>query len=93
MLGRPGSDQSKETLTSKWKSYKSAFLALLDRMNAMDPSELSDFLALPLLSERLTRKGVSRDDSYEREFFKKAFLTLYEECGNLSSFAVCWNAY
>jgi len=30
---------------------------------------------------------------FEREFFRTAFATLYDEGADLSSFEVCWNAY
>ncbi len=93
MLGSPGAGQSRETLTANWQSHKDSLLVLLDRMNAMDDSEWSVFLALPVLSERLGTKRASNAGAYERAFFKGAFSALYEESDHLSSFEVCWNAY
>lgn len=93
MLGRPGNTQPKEQLLDKWNGYKTGFEQLLLRMNAMSPTDLSDFLALPTLSEKLSGKKSGKVGDFEREFFRAAFLTLYEEGNSLSSFEVCWNAY
>lgn len=93
MLGRPGSTQSKEKLSSKWDMRKNSLMALIEKMEAMQPDELSFFLALPTLSEKLNTKRSGKVGDFEREFFKSAFTTLYEEGENLSSFEICWNAY
>ena len=93
MLGRPGSTQPKEALAEKWKGYKESFEQLLTRMENMKSDELEVFLALPTLSEKLTSKKSSKVGDFEREFFKTAFTTLYEEGKDLSTFEICWNAY
>lgn len=93
MLGRPGSTQSKEKLLAKWINEKKSLTALIKKMEAMPTEDLSSFLALPMLSEKLNAKRSGKVGDYEREFFKSAFATLYEEGENLSSFEICWNAY
>lgn len=93
MLGRPGSTQAKENLLEKWNFNKASFEQLLARMETMTLEELTIFLSLPTLSEKLTTKRTSKVGDFEREFFKTAFTTLYEEGSNLSSFEICWNAY
>lgn len=93
MLGRPGSTQSKENLLTKWESHMNSLIALVGRMEAMPSEELSSFLALSTLSEKLNTKRSGKVGDFEREFFKSAFATLYEEGENLSSFEICWNAY
>lgn len=93
MLGRPGNTQPKELLKEKWNNYRKSFEGLLDRMEKMSMEELKEFLALPMLSEKLSGKKSSKVGDFEREFFKVAFTTLYEEGENLSSFEICWNAY
>ena len=93
MLGRPGSTQSKESLLEKWKNYKNSLMALIEKMETMEPDELALFLALPTLSEKLNTKRSGKVGDFEREYFKSAFATLYEEGENLSSFEICWNAY
>ena len=62
-------------------------------MENITAEELKDFLALPTLSEKLGSRKSSKVGDFEREFFKVAFTTLYEEGKNLSSFEICWNAY
>ncbi len=93
MLGRPGNTQSKEFLDEKWRGYRESFEQMLTVMETMPVDELKLFLALPTLSEKLTSKKSSKVGDFEREFFKTAFTTLYEEGSSLSSFEICWNAY
>ena len=93
MLGRPGSTQDKDIIAAKWEKSRASLMLLIDRMNNMDTAELAKFLSLPMLSEKLTTKRASKVGDFEREFFKEAFFTLYDECDDLSSFEVCWNAY
>lgn len=93
MLGRPGNTQSKALLEGKWNNYRESFEQLLTRMENMPTGELKEFLALPTLSEKLIGTKSSKVGDFEREFFKVAFTTLYEEGNNLSSFEICWNAY
>lgn len=93
MLGRPGNIQSKDSLAVKWITLKKSVETLLIKMEQFTNEELSEFLALQTLSEKLTKKKSSKVGDYEREFFKTAFTVLYEEGENLSTFEVCWNAY
>ena len=93
MLGRPGSTQSKEKLLTKWENDKNSLVALIAKMETMPTEDLSSFLSLPMLSEKLNAKRSGKVGDFEREFFKSAFSTLYEEGENLSSFEICWNAY
>ena len=93
MLGRPGSTQNKDKLSEKWADNKKSLEALIERMKTMTDEELSAFLALPTLSEKLNTKRAGKVGDFEREFFKSAFTTLFEEGKGLSSFEICWNAY
>jgi hypothetical protein len=93
MLGRPGNTQSKEFLDEKWRGYRESFEQMLTVMETMPVEELKLFLALPTLSEKLVNRKSSKVGDFEREFFKTAFTTLYEEGSSLSSFEICWNAY
>ena len=93
MLGRPGSTQPKAILNEKWNGYRESFEQLLTRMENMTNAELKAFLALPMLSEKLASRKSSKVGDFEREFFKTAFTTLYEEGVHLTSFEICWNAY
>ena len=93
MLGRPGSTLSKDILGKKWDEKKAGFNKLIERMKKMDKDELTAFLALQTLSEKLTMRKTGKVGDFEREFFRTAFATLYDEGADLSSFEVCWNAY
>lgn len=93
MLGRPGNTQPKELLAEKWCRYREGIEQILTKMEKLPDEELKLFLALPTLSEKLTSRKSSKVGDFEREFFKTAFTTLYEEGSGLSSFEICWNAY
>lgn len=93
MLGRPGSTQSKDVLLTKWSNCKDSLIALIKKMEDMQLDELTSFLSLNTLSEKLNTKRTGKVGDFEREFFKAAFTTLYEEGESLSSFEICWNAY
>lgn len=93
MLGRPGNTHPKEVLSERWDGFRKSLEELLARMKDMSNEELEIFLALPTLSEKLAGRKSSKVGDFEREFFKTAFTTLYEEGANLTSFEICWNAY
>lgn len=93
MLGRPGSTQSKTIIKAKWKEKEKLMNTLLEEIEQLEVHKLKDFLALDTLSEKLSNQKVPRIGDFEREFFKIAFRTMYEECDNLGSLEVCWNAY
>lgn len=93
MLGRPGSTQNKDVLLTRWLNYKDSLITLIEKMEEMQLDALTSFLSLNTLSEKLNTKRTGKVGDFEREFFKSAFTTLYEEGENLSSFEICWNAY
>lgn len=86
MLGRPGSTQNKDVLLKRWLNYKDSLITLIEKMEEMQLDKLTSFLSLNTLSEKLNTKRTGKVGDFEREFFKSAFTTLYEEGENLSSF-------
>lgn len=93
MLGRPGSTKSKEILDAEWSKKEDFLKELIRKLHSFNPSQLKEFLALETLSEKLLNKKVSKVGDYEREFFKTAFYTMYEESMDLGTLEVCWNAF
>lgn len=93
MLGRPGSSQSKESLEKRWSEKKAGFNSIVEKAQKMNKEELTEFLALQTLSEKLAGRKSGKVGDFEREFFRTAFSTLYDEGEDLTSFEVCWNAY
>jgi len=93
MLGRPGSTQPKEITNAKWEEKNILMDKLIEKINQIELPQLKEFLALETLSEKLLIKKVSKVGDFEREFFKTAFYTMYEEIENLGTLEVCWNAY
>lgn len=62
------------------------------KMNRMADDELNSFLQFELLEERLTAsREFGQVGRYEREFFKKAFLSLLRNSTRLENLAPCWS--
>jgi hypothetical protein len=93
MLGRPGSSADKDYIRKKWDKKYALLNNLIKEINKFDKESMLDFLALQTLSEKLTKKKVPRVGDYEREFFRTAFYTMYEDVEDLKSLEVCWNAF
>jgi hypothetical protein len=92
ILGRPGVEKSlTEIEKSAAHTYKTIddLVAKLSKMNEL---ERLDFLALNMLSEKLSIKS-SRVGDFEREFFAKGFEVVIEEGADLDSMSICWQAY
>jgi len=94
ILGRPGIEKSSEKKTEDSKILFEQFDIFLTKVKAFNTNndELEIFLALTLLSEKLSVKS-SRVGDFEREFFTKAFDTLIELNFDIPSLNVCWLSY
>jgi hypothetical protein len=81
-----------------WKEAKTRFdeiQASVDRvtrrLGAMNQEELAHFLQADLLEERLGQRS-GQVGRFEREFFRKAFLSLFKNGDRLSDMTPCWLA-
>jgi hypothetical protein len=64
---------------------------LVGALNNKTPDELESFLELSLLNEKLSRRS-GKVGEFEREFFFKAFWTLFSYAKKLPSMEPCWAA-
>ena len=91
VYGKPGfelDEKSSENLENVERSIQ----ALISKIGRFSTDQLSEFLQLVELNERLGVK-VGKVGEFERDFFLKAFTTLIEEGDKLPSMSPCWAAY
>ncbi|MCB5177585.1 hypothetical protein [Microvirga lenta] len=91
VLGRPGMDRSHAEREERMAQVEAQASALADRLDAMDPHAVGEFLKLDVLSEVLDRR-VGQVGRYERGVFSDAFQVLLDEKFDLPSMEPCWRA-
>ena len=92
VLGRLGMDKSEADSDHALLQLESDAADLVRRLEAMGPDEMSAFLALDVLSEKLGGQKRSAVGRRERAFFETAFKVLIEEHFKVPSMEVCWRA-
>lgn len=65
---------------------------LCDRLGAMTPSELQNFMSFDILNEVVSKLPTKKIGNAQREFFKTGFKVLVET-DNLERLSVVWQAY
>ena len=91
VLGRPGADRSHDDRANRLKELDQSVLALTTRLDAMELSQLADFLKTDVLQELLDKR-VSQVGRYERGVFSEAFKVLIEENLDVVNLEQCWRA-
>lgn len=93
IYGHPGFPTNPDAIaTENIKKLKDAVETIVALLKTKDPTQILDFLDLPGLNERLSRKS-GKVGEFEREFYFKAFLAMFEYSNNLNSMEPCWAAY
>lgn len=92
VLGRLGMDKSEEESGAALAQLQTDANDLVMRLEAMLPDELTTFLALDVLREKLGGQKRSAVGRYERSFFETAFKVLIETNFRVPSMGVCWRA-
>ncbi|CAN5231192.1 hypothetical protein BH09PSE2_BH09PSE2_17670 [soil metagenome] len=92
VLGRLGMDKTQEESAKSIATLQTQSSALVKRLEGMSPDELSTFLSLDILSERLGGQKRSAVGRHERSFFETAFKVLIETEFAIPSMEVCWRA-
>lgn len=75
----------------KFREISASVAGLSERLSQMDQGELSSFLQADLLEERLSQRS-GQVGRFEREFFRKAFVSLFKNSARLSDMTPCWVA-
>ena len=92
VLGRLGMDKDEAESDLSLATLKAGAAKLVNRLEAMDETALSAFLALDVLSQKLGGQKRSAVGRHERAFFETAFKVLIETHFEVPSMEVCWRA-
>lgn len=91
LFDEPGFPINWARAPDKFETISSAVEHIADRLSNMSQDELSDFLQSDLLEERLGQRS-GQVGRFEREFFKKAFSSLFKNSERLPNMTPCWLA-
>lgn len=92
IYGRPGIEKTNGEIDEAYKQLFKTFNDILKTIEDKTPEDLGVFLSLSTLAEKLSIKS-SRVGDFEREFFTKAFETLFDIGSEITSMEVCWQSY
>jgi len=92
VLGRLGMDKSEDESDAALTQLQADADDLVKRLAPMTPDELTAFLELDVLREKLGGQKRSAVGRYERAFFETAFKVLIETHFKVPSMGVCWRA-
>lgn len=91
-LGRVGMDKEDTVSEERCSSLEESSSRLIHRINSFEIDELEEFLALGVLTEKLSHRPSSAVGRWERAFFEGAFRVLVEENFNVPTMEPCWRA-
>lgn len=92
VLGRLGMDKSEAESDAALMQLQTDAGELVKRLEIMSPEDLTSFLELDVLREKLGGQKRSAVGRYERAFFETAFKVLIETNFKVPSMGVCWRA-
>ncbi len=92
VMGRIGmeKDKDRQAMEERIATIKSDLTALKNKLDGMDTKELTSFLKLGVLQQRLYGTKRSAVGRYERAFFEEAFKILLDEKFDIPSMETCW---
>ena len=92
VLGRLGMDRTDTESQEALAQIQRATADLVKRLENMSPEDITAFLSLDVLREKLGGQKRSAVGRHERAFFETAFKVLIEENFAVPSMGVCWRA-
>ncbi len=92
VLGRLGMDKTEAEGDAALATLQADAAELVNRLAAMSPEELTTFLELDVLREKLGGQKRSAVGRHERSFFETAFKVLIETHFRVPAMGVCWRA-
>ncbi|WP_205422263.1 hypothetical protein [Marinobacter sp. Arc7-DN-1] len=91
IYGDPGFNYDEERTHKEFARLEDSLERLIRKLEAMEQDQLSEFLDLATINERLSRRS-GKVGEFEREYFFAAFRTLIQHSDQLPSFEPCWVA-
>lgn len=95
LFGKPGFEPAWDEAGAKFDFVEAHLKRFINELNECKSSEqMESLLCFEYLEERITlgKKGVSQVGRYEREYFEKAFTTLFENSFKIKNLQPCWVA-
>jgi len=92
VLGRPGFDKNQDQVHRVLDDIYNRVEAFTKKLESMSPSELSEYLCLDDLNDRISRKS-GKVGEFEREFFLKSFMVMLEEAPEIPLMDSCWKQF
>ncbi len=90
LLGRPGYPLDFSSIDQRLNLLERSIQIISEKLQA--PFQSDDFVDYLTLNEKISAKS-GRIGEYEREFFLRAFLHMFDEACNLQSLTPCWSVY
>lgn len=91
VIGRPGMERPDSESHERMTELVRKANQLINRLNALEPDQVGDFLKLDVLRETLDRR-VGQVGRYERSVYADAFRVLIEESFAVRDMEPCWRA-
>lgn len=92
IYGPPGFDRTIDEQQKNVDKLITSLNGFLTMIKDKNPKDLNEFLEIESLNEKLNRKS-GKVGEFERDYFHKAFTTLFEHGKDLKSLGPCWAAY
>jgi hypothetical protein len=89
LIGRPGYAFDFEGIEDRLDKLKDSVTHICEKINSAGDGDFVDYLAL---NEKISMRS-GRIGEYEREFFFRAFVRLFDEARDLTNLSPCWFAY
>jgi len=91
IYGPPGFESTPEDIKSNINDLINRVRTFIKRLDELDDAAITDMLEFDLLNEKISAKS-GKIGTFEREFFFKAFETLFKYTDRMASFKPCWSA-
>lgn len=91
LFDQPGFDVDWSKAESQMTQVEESIGTIASRLEDMRPEEVSDFLQLDLLNERLAQRS-GQVGRFERDLFVRAFTSLLNNASRLKDMTPCWMA-
>lgn len=91
LFDEPGFQIDWSSADRKFSEIKDAVRDLVLKLDLMNQHEMSNFMQADLLEERLGQRS-GQVGRFEREFFKKAFVSMFKNSDRLTDMTPCWVA-
>ncbi|RZJ13842.1 MAG: hypothetical protein EON50_08280 [Acidovorax sp.] len=94
VFGRPGTTRGDEEQNKSMSQVMLVIEKFCSEIDKIPDAQFIDFLSLEILNDSLPKsRGTSSIGNSEREYFLKAFQTLFDDGSHIDNLEPCWRAY